>query len=61
VHNDLWLGVAESDTVFDLEIFCQHFAPMQLNQIIELAIDDGELISDELLKHEGIFVFVDVV
>jgi len=34
---------------------------MQLNQIIELAIDDGELISDELLKHEGIFVFVDVV
>ena len=34
---------------------------MEFDQIVELAVDDRELVGDELLKHEGIFVLVDVV
>ena len=61
VHDDFGLGKAESDTIFDFELFGQHFTSVEFDEVIELTIDDGELVGDELFKHEDIFVFVNVV
>ena len=61
VHDDLGLGKAEADTVFNFELFCQHFASVKFNEIVELSVDDGELIGYKLFEHEDIFVFMDVV
>jgi hypothetical protein len=61
VHNDLRLGVAKTNTILDLKVLGQHLASVEFDQIVELAVDDRELVGDELLKHKGIFVLVDVV
>ena len=61
VHDDFGLGKAEADTIFDFELFGQHFTSVEFDEVIELTIDDGELVGDELFKHEDIFVFVNVV
>jgi hypothetical protein len=34
---------------------------MQFDKIVKLSVDDGKLLSDELLEHEDVFVFVDIV
>lgn len=34
---------------------------MQFDEIVKLSVDDGELLSNELLEHENVFVFVDIV
>ena len=61
VHNDFRLGEAEPDTVFNFEFFGQHFASVKFDEVVEFAVDDGELVGDELFEHEDVFVFVDVV
>lgn len=34
---------------------------MQFDQIVELAVDNRELVGDELLEHENVLVLVNVV
>ena len=40
VHDDFGLGKAEADTIFDFELFGQHFTSVEFDEVIELTIDD---------------------
>ena len=60
-EHDLAQGIHEPNTVFYFEFFSEHFGPMQSNQVSQLFVDDLELVSDKLLKHEYVLVLVDVV
>lgn len=60
-EHDLAQCVDEPDAIFDFEFFSEHFGAMESDKIGELFVDDLELVSDKLFKHEDIFVFVDVV
>lgn len=60
-QDDLGLGEDKPNAVFDLQVLGQHLAPVQLDEVQQLSVDDGELLSDELFEEEDVSVLVDVV
>jgi hypothetical protein len=60
-QDDFGQRIDKADTILDLQILSQHLRSMQLDKVFELNVDDSKLLSDELLEHKNVFIFVDVV
>lgn len=60
-QNDFWLSEHETNTILHLQVFSQHLASMQLDQVGQFSVYDSELISDEFFKEEDITVLVNII
>lgn len=60
-QDDLRLRKDKPNAVFDLQVLGQHLAPVQLDEVQQFSVDDGELLADELFEEEDVPVLVDVV